>query len=110
MFFLFGWGRQSRKNYGPTLPLKCPNCHNDVFLHLLHSRTWFSLFFVPVLPYDSEYWLLCNICSRGFQLHGHQVSLAKQMNQATISFLNGGISKEQYSSTIDNLSPKQLIS
>lgn len=109
MFFLFGWGRQSRKNYGPTLPLKCPNCNNDVFLHLLHARTWFSLFFIPVLPYNSEYYLLCDICSRGLKISRSQLGLAKQMNQTTVAFLNGDLTQEQYATALDTLTPEQFL-
>lgn len=88
MFFLFGWGRRTRKDFGPTLPLKCGNCNNNGFHRLLHVKTWFTLFFAPVIPYESHHYLLCDVCSRGFELHGSQIDKAKQMNQATTAYLS----------------------
>lgn len=93
---IFGWGHQTEKKYGPTLPLTCPNCNNRVFLLLVHLRVWFTLFFIPVIPYESRYYLLCEICSQGIELKGSQIDKAKQLNQSTASFLNHEITQEQY--------------
>jgi len=97
---IFGWGHQTRKGYGPTLPLTCPNCNNKVFWHLSHLRVWLTLFFIPVIPYESRYYLLCEICSQGVELIGSQIDKAKQLNQATTSFLNNEITQEQYKMAI----------
>lgn len=96
MFFLFGWGRRTRKDFGPALPLKCGNCNNSGFHRLLHVRTWFTLFFAPVIPYESHHYLLCDVCSRGFELHGPQIAKAKQMSQATAAYLSKQTTEEQY--------------
>ena len=103
MFFIFGWGRQTRKDFGPTLPIKCGNCNNSGFHRLLHVRKWFTLFFVPVIPYESHHFLLCDVCSRGFELHGPQVDKAKRMNEATTAYLNKQTTEEQYKLTLNEV-------
>lgn len=37
-------------------------------------RDWFTLFFVPVIPYRKEYWLLCPICGVGYELENRNES------------------------------------
>jgi Fe2+ or Zn2+ uptake regulation protein len=54
------------------------------------------LFFVPVIPYDSHHYLLCDVCSRGFELHGPQIEKAKRLSQATKSYLGKQTTEEQY--------------
>ncbi len=97
---IFGWGYETRKEYGPTVPIKCPNCNNSVFLHLVRSRIWFTLYFIPVIPYQSRYYLLCEICSQGIELKDSQIDRIKQLNQATVSFLNQKITQEQYKTVL----------
>ena len=60
---IFGWGHRTTNDFGPTLALNCPNCKNDSWWHLVSYKTWFTLFFIPVIPYESEHLLLCEICS-----------------------------------------------
>ena len=100
MIIIFGWGYETRKEYGPTMPIKCPNCNNNVFWHLLRSRIWFTLFFIPVIPYQSRYYLLCEICSQGIELRYSQIDQIKQLNQATMSFLNHEMTEEQYNTVL----------
>ncbi len=96
MLFIFGWGHQKNRDYGPTLPIKCSNCNNEVFLHLVHSKVWFTLFFIPLIPYESKYYLLCEVCFNGIMLNGSQIDIAKKLNQTTLSLINQQISEEQY--------------
>jgi hypothetical protein len=94
MFFLFGWGHQTTKDYGPAVPMTCPNCRNNAYWHLLHIRVWFTLFFVPVIPYESKHYLLCEICSRGMELNGEQITKAKELSAATAAYLNKAMTEE----------------
>lgn len=95
MFIIFGWNYQTSKNHGPTLPMKCPHCGNEVFLHLLHERRWFTLFFIPVIPYSSRHFLLCDICSHGYELESDKVEEAKQLNYKTLFFLEMAAAEDQ---------------
>jgi hypothetical protein len=100
MFFLFGWGHQTTKDYGPAIPIVCPNCHNEGYWHLLHVRVWFTLFFIPLIPYESNHYLLCEICSRGMELSGEQVTKAKELSEATAAYLSKTMTEEVYASIL----------
>lgn len=96
MFFIFGWNHPTRKDFGETYPITCPNCNNRVFLHFMHQRLWFTLFFIPCIPYESKYMLLCPICTQGLILPRHKVDQIKSLNQATQNYVAKNISESQY--------------
>jgi hypothetical protein len=115
MFFIFGWGRATNEDLGPTAPMACPNCHNDAVWHLLEHKRWFSLFFVPIFPYESKHALLCPICSRGFELNGQQLEHARQLNSAMRGFSSGSVSEAEVRARLasvpaDSLTPAQADS
>lgn len=70
MFFIFGWGHLTRKQYDSGIERECQQCHNHVRMALLNLKKWFTLFFIPVIPYGPEYFLVCPSC-------GHAVKLNK---------------------------------
>jgi len=102
MFIIFGWNNPTEKNYGATLPVKCPRCNNNVFMHLQHVKLWFTLFFIPIIPYESKYYLSCEICGCGKELVGDEIDHAKKLNETTTAFLNHSISKEQYLTALNS--------
>jgi len=102
MFFIFGWGKGTLKDFGPCLPVQCPNCHNKSMWHLLFRRTWFSLFFIPVFPYDSRHYMMCNVCSYGFELHGSEIDQAKELCVAAKELESKTISPEEFQRCIDH--------
>jgi endogenous inhibitor of DNA gyrase (YacG/DUF329 family) len=70
MFFIFGWGHLSKKEFDSGIERQCPQCHNHVRMTLLSLKKWFTVFFIPVIPYGPEYFLACPTC-------GHAVKLNK---------------------------------
>jgi hypothetical protein len=54
------------------------------------TRTWFTLFFIPVLPYDNSHFLVCPICSNARQLTKAQAQHAIAMAQHTNLASAGG--------------------
>ncbi len=101
VFIIFGWGRQTRRDWGPTCALSCPNCSNDKFWHLLSLTRWFTLFFIPVIPYSFKNYLVCPVCSEALELNRAQTERAKRLNGTTTSFLNDEMTEEQYLSALD---------
>jgi hypothetical protein len=96
MFFIFGWGRRTKKNFGPALPVVCPNCGNRTWFNYLTQRTWFTLFFIPVIPYESKKFLLCPVCSRGVQLKGDQGNTARQLSVLALQLKTGQITEDDF--------------
>jgi hypothetical protein len=90
---IFGWGKGRPKDLGPALPFECPRCHNVVFARYFIVTKWFSLFFVPLVPYSSRHLLVCPICTYSVALEtkperdraAKLVELTSQMRAGTIS-------------------------
>ena len=74
----------------------CPNCHNQVFLHHVRSKKSVRLYFVPVVPYGTDDYLVCPVCSRGLQLSSAQLRYTQSMSGATASFRAGRLTQAAY--------------
>ena len=96
MVVIFGFGAGSPEDQGEVAPCVCPNCHNQVFLHHVRSKKSVRLYFVPVMPYGTNDYLVCPVCSQGLQLSGAQLSRVRSMSAATASFRAGRLSEAGY--------------
>jgi hypothetical protein len=96
MFIVFGWGKRTHTDHGPTLPITCPKCHNQTYWRYKHYRTWFTLFFIPVIPYESDHYLLCDICQQGIVLGEHERERAKVLAGHTGMYLRQQLSQPEY--------------
>lgn len=64
---IFGWGTQTRRNYGQLKSAPCGICKYEGY-SLLRIITWFTLFFIPVIPYSIKHLVLCNNCKNGYDI------------------------------------------
>jgi hypothetical protein len=96
MVVIFGFGPGSPEDQGEVAPCVCPNCHNQVFLHHVRSKKSVRLYFVPVVPYGTDDYLVCPVCSRGLQVSDVQLRHIRSMSSATASFRAGRLSQAQY--------------
>jgi hypothetical protein len=96
MVVIFGFGAGSPEDQGEVAPCVCPNCHNQVFLHLVRSKKSVRLYFVPVVPYGTDNYLVCPVCSRGLQVKDAQLRDVRSMSAATASLRTGRLSQAQY--------------
>src|SRR5215475_15403365 len=96
MVVIFGFGAGSPEDQGEVAPCVCPNCHNQVFLHYIRSKKSVRLYFVPVVPYGTNNYLVCPVCSRGLQVSDAQLRHVRSMSSATASFRAGRLSQVQY--------------
>ena len=96
MVVIFGFGAGSPEDQGEVAPCVCPNCHNQVFLHHIRSKKSVRLYFVPVVPYGTDNYLVCPVCSRGLQVNDAQLRHVRPMSSATASFRAGRLSQAQY--------------
>ncbi len=65
MFIIFGFGRRTMRVLGFTAARLCGNCHNTSPWKVMKVTRWFTLFFIPIIPYSSKYLAVCPTCSRG---------------------------------------------
>ena len=68
MFVIFGFGRRTVRVLGFTAARLCGNCRNTSQWKVIKVTRWFTLFFIPIIPYSSKYVAMCPTCSRGIQV------------------------------------------
>lgn len=97
LFVIFGWPTKT-KEYGATYPTECPHCSNDNYLHLLKSRKWFTLYFIPLLPLGTaSYDLVCPTCNASIGLKSRaEIKQAKRLNTAASDYHNENLSAEDF--------------
>jgi len=93
---LFGWGHQMRKDFGPVFQNHCAHCNNDEYWTLHRISVWFTLFFIPVFPYEWKYVLLCPICTYGIELDSNQINQLKPIAANNSALIKGKISEKEY--------------
>jgi hypothetical protein len=98
---IFGFGPGSPEDQGEVAPCVCPNCHNQVFLHHVRSKKSVRLYFVPVVPYGTDDYLVCPVCSRGLQVSGAQLRHVRSMSAATASFRAGRLPQTRYMAQVE---------
>jgi len=104
VFVIFGWGFTTTHVFGVVLPVRCPNCHNEQFWVLRRIRRWFTLFFIPVFPYESTHALMCPICGAGRELHGTELKRAKMYAEANTAFESGTLDQADYAARLSAIS------
>jgi hypothetical protein len=74
---IYGWGKQTRRTHGVVGTDKCTHCGATVDFHLVQVRTWFTLFWIPLIPYRSEHRVLCSGCEWGWSPTAAEVAQLK---------------------------------
>ena len=97
---IWGFGRRTVKRHGAAIFQRCPNCGNSGWFQLMTVRRWFTLFFVPVVPYSRRDLLICPVCSRGVELDRARRQQALQMVAATAELRAGSIDQAGYQARI----------
>jgi hypothetical protein len=101
MVVIFGFGPGKQEDLGEAVQVVCPNCHNQVMLHHVRSKKTVRLYFVPVVPYGTDDYLVCPVCSQGMQLSQAQVPHVASVQRATAAFRAGRLSQADYAAQAD---------
>ncbi|EJO5346742.1 zinc-ribbon domain-containing protein [Clostridium botulinum] len=59
---IWGWGKVTKKIIGAVFERTCNYCNKDEVWNLCVVRTWFTLFFIPIIPYKKQYCIACPNC------------------------------------------------
>jgi hypothetical protein len=100
---IFGIGGGRRKDRGAALAMLCPNCHNQTFYRYTTVTKWFSLFFIPLIPYSTKHYLVCPVCTRAVLLDGPLKANAPRLVELTSELQAGSITQEVYASQVREL-------
>ena len=95
MFFIFGWNHQKVTSYGPVEQHQCQNCHNTEFWHLNKISRYFTLFFIPIFPHDSNFWYYCPVCNYGVKLDYDISQSYRAIAEINSAFIEKTISEEE---------------
>lgn len=76
---IIGFGKVTFKDLGETgTEQTCVWCAARVVYHLVLVRTWFTYFFIPVIPYRRAHLAGCPECGEGILISGEEVKAAKR--------------------------------
>src|ERR1035437_2087230 len=103
MPIIFGWGRRTVKNIGVVFKNICNNCHNEEYWVMTRVMTWFTLFFIPVIPYETKYFLSCPVCKYGITLDGEQLEKLRPIAETNQLLAEGQITQEDYGKRLKEL-------
>ena len=101
MVVIFGFGEGKHEDLGEVAPAVCPNCHNQVYIHHVRSKKSVRLYFVPVVPYGTNDYLVCPICSWGLQVSQAQLSSVRSMTRTVASFRAGRLAEGPYLAQVE---------
>lgn len=76
MFVIFGV-RGSNKFKGVCWD-KCPHCKASGAISVFDLTSWFTLFFIPLIPFSTKYYLKCNSCYREWLAEGEEWTAVKE--------------------------------
>ena len=93
---IFGYRGGKRKDLGEALPMRCPRCNNATFYRYMTVTSWFSLFFIPVIPLKRRDYLVCPVCTRALELRKDQREMASRLVELTTRYRAGEIAEAEY--------------
>ena len=100
---IFGWGHQTIWVIGPAFQRMCDHCHNEEHWVLMRRTTWFTLFWIPVIPYKTERLLLCPTCKYGLELDSAQFEKLRPIAETNQMLASGTITEVQYRTKMEAL-------
>ncbi len=74
---IWGWGKVTKKIVGQAFQQQCNYCNREEVWQLCIVRTWFTLFFIPILSYKKRHCLLCPNCGSYMELTEDQFEKMK---------------------------------
>ena len=96
MAIIWGYRRGAARDLGPALAIRCSTCAELEFWHLHRSVTWFTIFFIPLIPLLRQHSLLCPKCGNGMELEREGGNAARRLVPQTLAFTRGELGKDTY--------------
>lgn len=72
MIIIWGFGKKTKKFIGGVFQRTCNYCNQTSIWQLCVVRTWFTLFYIPIIPYKKMYCIICPNCSSYIELSKEQ--------------------------------------
>lgn len=81
MFIIWGF-RETEKELGNVDYLHCNTCNNDSIWRLKKITSWFTLFFIPLIPYHRKYHVYCPVCHWAAKVPSEEAKRIMEKNKA----------------------------
>ena len=80
------WGTRIKKKILAYLKdtCYCEHCNNTSNFKLIVIRKWFTLFWIPIFPIETEYYLCCPICNYGRSLTRKEALRIQEENTISV--------------------------
>ncbi len=108
MFFIIWGARNIIKDFGPVGEFLCNNCNNKKHWKLLRSSRWFTIFYIPIFPYKTKYFILCPTCEYGIQLEENKFKEMKVIADNNNVIINGTVNLVKNFNSINQKSTSSL--
>lgn len=82
------WGTKGfEKTLGTLASVwKCEHCQNESHYRVFRVRRWFTLFWIPIFPIGSKFFVTCPICNYGKKLKkAEAVDLLEKYNNSVLT-------------------------
>ena len=96
-----GTGPGKVQDHGPTLPVTCPRCHNQVMYHYVSRTKWFRLYFIPLVPTSKVHALLCPICNHGPEVNRDDLPRVQALNTVAQQYQRHSVSEEDFRRAVE---------
>jgi hypothetical protein len=110
MFIVYGT-RVLKKHMGTTRDeFRCAHCNNVNHYKITRVRKFFALFWIPLIPYSSKYFVHCPICDYGSEvkkdaienlIHGPAITASEQP-EVSSNTENSGFSNSEADTEFTN--------
>jgi hypothetical protein len=74
---IWGWGKVTKQVVGSVFERTCNYCNRTEVWKLYVMRTWFTLFFIPIIPYSKKYCIGCPKCGSYMELAAEEFEKIK---------------------------------
>lgn len=102
MLLIFvGWGKVTKSVAGQIFEKTCGYCNETHEWQLCKNRTWFTVFFIPVIPYKTQYAISCPNCGSYIALNQEQFNNMKNELQTASSVSEQTIQELKYAGKND---------
>lgn len=93
---IFGKRFINAENLGKALYSRCTNCNKKTWKDLYRGRTWFALYYIPVIPLRKGYQLRCKYCNQDYDIKKGYVKSVLASCYFTQKLIEGKVSLEEY--------------
>lgn len=74
---IWGWGKVTKRFLGAVFSRTCSYCNRTEAWQLCVLRIWFTLFFIPIIPYKKAYCITCPNCGSYIEITKEQFEKIK---------------------------------